>query len=204
MMMTYEIWEIMYYAFFLSYLQFINQYQLKLLVSNFYIGLSLKNYFTIIFQCSGFCPRLQKQEKDIRDTEGHNNVVGISCPDLSLFYSQKSTLYKEGILPQDRRPMFYRIQYMDLRQGITIHGYYYYLIDLFHVQFVCNIACLLDIVAFILCATSSLYSPNIYGHADFHVVQGIVKGRYYYNKNYCPISCILSIPVLFVGSCHFC
>ena len=125
---------------------------------------------------------------------------------LILLYSisQKTSLCKGGVLPQDRRPMFYRIQYMDLRQGITIHGYYYYLIDLFHVQFVCNIACLLDIVAFILCATSSLYSPNIYGHADFHVVQGIVKGRYYYNKNYCPISCILSISVLFVGSCHFC
>ena len=57
---------------------------------------------------------------------------------LLTFYT---ALCEGGVLPQDRRPMSYRIQYKDLRQGITIHGYFYYLIDLFHVQFVCNIAC---------------------------------------------------------------
>ena len=52
-----------------------------------------------------------------------------------------------------------------------------------------------------VCCVRCIY---IYGHADFHVIQGIVKGRYYYNKNYCPISYILSILVPFVGSYHMC
>ena len=60
--------------------------------------------------------------------------------------------------------------------GITIHGYYYFTTDLFHVQFVCNIACFLsDIVAYILCATPSLSFTNIYWCADSHMCEGLSR-----------------------------
>ena len=121
-----------------------------------------------------------------RNAEGHKNILSwVFCAlTFAIFYLLRKllTIYtafcEGGAAP-------YRIQ--GSTPGITIHGYCYFTIDLFHVQCVGNNACFCFLFISLLTCCAQLISifTKYLLMCGFRYIHGIVKGHYISNKSYC-------------------